>query len=50
MSNENIKYSNEPLGKIKMVDDFLPTSKDLVLKQDAKKVTFAKHDKNDKTA
>jgi predicted DNA binding CopG/RHH family protein len=34
------KYTNEPIGKIKIVKDFLPSPKDLVLKEDTVKVTL----------
>ncbi|EKE00985.1 MAG: hypothetical protein ACD_21C00250G0058 [uncultured bacterium] len=34
------KYTNEPIGKIKIVRDFLPSPKDLVLKEDTVKVTL----------
>jgi predicted DNA binding CopG/RHH family protein len=34
------KYTNEPIGKIKVVKDFLPKPKDLVLKEDTVKVTL----------
>lgn len=33
MKKLKVKYTNEPLGKIKIVDDFLPQPKDLVLKK-----------------
>jgi hypothetical protein len=34
------KYTNEPIGKIKIVGDFLPNPKTLVLKEDTVKVTL----------
>lgn len=39
--NERIKYTNEPLGKLKVVPDFLPTPEDLVLRDDGVKVTIS---------
>lgn len=38
---KKIKYTEEPIGKIKIVDDFLPKPKDLVLKEKTKKVTIS---------
>ena len=35
-----IKYSDEKLGKLEIVDDFLPTPDDLVLKENTIKVTL----------
>jgi len=35
-----IKYSNEPLGKLKIVDDFLPPPEDLAFKEENVKVTI----------
>jgi predicted DNA binding CopG/RHH family protein len=37
----NIKYSNEPLGDLKVVPDFLPRSEDLIIKDEGVKVTIA---------
>lgn len=36
-----VKYTDEPIGKIKIVDDFLPSPKELVLKQETTKVTIS---------
>jgi predicted DNA binding CopG/RHH family protein len=36
-----IKYSDEPLGKLKIVEDFLPPPDQLVLKEDKVKVTIS---------
>jgi hypothetical protein len=36
-----IKYTNEPLGKIEVVPDFLPCPEDLVFRDDGVKVTLA---------
>ena len=35
-----IKYTNEPIGKIKIVDDFLPPPEQLAFKEDNVKVTI----------
>ncbi len=35
-----IKYTEEPLGKLRIVDDFLPPPKDLVFKEENVKVTI----------
>jgi predicted DNA binding CopG/RHH family protein len=34
------KYTNEPIGKIKIIKDFLPSPEELVLKEDTAKVTL----------
>lgn len=36
-----IKYSDEPMGKVKVVKDFLPPPEQLVLKEENVKVTIA---------
>ncbi len=36
-----IKYTDEPMGKLKVVNDFLPPPEKLVLKEDNVKVTIA---------
>jgi len=36
-----IKYTNEPLGKLEVVSDFLPPPEDLVFRDDGVKVTLA---------
>ncbi len=41
MKKRRIKYSDEPIGKIKIVDDFLPEPKDLVLKEETTKITIS---------
>jgi len=38
---KKIKYTNEPLGKVKKVTDFLPSPKDLVLKDETVKITIS---------
>ena len=37
---KKIKYSDEKISKVKIVKDFLPEPKDLVLKNDTVKVTL----------
>ncbi len=39
--SERIKYTNEPLGKLKIVPDFLPAPADLVFRDEGVKVTIA---------
>ena len=41
MKKNKVKYSKGPIGKIKIVDDFLPKPKDLVLKEETKKITIS---------
>ena len=38
---KKIKYTNEPMGKVRVVSDFLPSPKDLVLKDETVKVTIS---------
>ncbi len=41
MKKRKVKYTSEPIGKIKIIDDFLPRPKDLVLKEETtKRATF----------
>jgi hypothetical protein len=35
------KYKNEPMGKVKVVSDFLPSPEELVLKDETVKVTIS---------
>ena len=37
---KKIKYSNEELGKVEVIKDFLPKPEDLVFKEDTVKVTL----------
>ncbi len=41
MSKKTAKYTDEPLGKIKIVKDFLPAPEDLVFKDDPIKITLS---------
>jgi len=38
---EKIKYKNEPMGKLRVVSDFLPSPEELVLKDETVKVTIS---------
>ncbi len=38
---EKIKYTEEPIGKVKRVSDFLPSPEELALKDETVKVTIA---------
>lgn len=37
---EKIKYTDEPMGKVKVISDFLPSPEELVLKNETVKVTI----------
>jgi hypothetical protein len=39
--SENVKYTDERLGKLKIVPDFLPRPEDLVFREEGVKVTIA---------
>ena len=39
--SKKIKYTDEPLGKTKVISDFLPAPEKLVLKEETVKVTIA---------
>lgn len=36
-----IKYTDEPIGKVKVISDFLPKPEELALKEETVKVTIA---------
>ena len=38
---EKIKYTDEPIGKVRVVSDFLPSPEQLALKDETVKVTIA---------
>ena len=38
---EKIKYKDEPMGKVKVISDFLPSPEELTLKDETVKVTIA---------
>jgi hypothetical protein len=39
--NAKTKYTDEPIGPVKVIPDFLPSPEELVLKEDTVKVTIA---------
>lgn len=39
--NKKTKYTDEPLGRVKRVKDFLPPPEDLVLREEQVKVTIS---------
>ena len=41
MSNRTVKYTAGEIGRIRMVEDFLPPPADLVLREDNVKVTLS---------
>ena len=38
---KKIKYTNEPMGKVRVVADFLPSPEELALKDETVKVTIS---------
>lgn len=40
MKKNKVKYTDEPIGEVQIVDDFLPNPKDLVLKEETVKITI----------
>ncbi len=38
---EKIKYTDEPIGKVRVLKDFLPSPEELVLKDETVKVTIS---------
>ena len=40
-SERKIKYTNEPIGKVKLVEDFLPSPEEPVLQDETIKVTIS---------
>lgn len=41
MKKRNVKYTDEPMGEIKVIPDFLPGPESIVLKEDTVKVTLS---------
>lgn len=41
MNKKEIRYTDEPLGKVELISDFLPPPDQLVLKEETVKVTLA---------
>lgn len=39
--SEKTRYTNEPIGKVEVVDDFLPPPAELAFKEEGVKVTLA---------
>jgi hypothetical protein len=39
--SENVRYTNERLGRVKIIPDFLPRPEDLVFRDEGVKVTIA---------
>ena len=39
--NKTINYINEPIGDIKIIEDFLPPPKDLIFKEENIKITIS---------
>ena len=37
---EKIKYTDEPIGKVRIIPDFLPSPEELILKDETVKVTI----------
>jgi predicted DNA binding CopG/RHH family protein len=38
---KKIKYTDEPMGKVKVIKDFLPSPEELALKEETVKVTIS---------
>ncbi len=38
---EKTKYTDEPIGKVKVIDDFLPSPEELALKEETVKITIS---------
>jgi predicted DNA binding CopG/RHH family protein len=41
LMKKTIKYTDEPIGDLKIVADFLPSPKDLIFKDDTVKITIS---------
>jgi predicted DNA binding CopG/RHH family protein len=41
MKKRKVKYTDEPIGKVKILHDFLPSPKELVLKEETVKITLS---------
>ncbi len=41
MKKRTVKYTDERIGEIELIDDFLPEPKDLVLKEETVKITLS---------
>jgi predicted DNA binding CopG/RHH family protein len=38
---EKIKYTDEPMGKVKVIKDFLPSPEELALREETVKITIS---------
>lgn len=41
MNKRNVKYTDEPIGKIKIIPDFLPRPHELIYKEKTVKITLS---------
>lgn len=41
LMKKTVKYTDEPIGDLKIVADFLPSPKDLIFKDDTVKITIS---------
>lgn len=41
MKKQKVKYTDEPIGKFKVISDFLPKPKELALKEETVKITIS---------
>lgn len=41
MSKKPVKYTDEPIGKVRVIPNFLPSPDDLVLKDETVKITLS---------
>ena len=41
MKKKTVKYTDEPIGKVKIIDDFLPAPDKLVMRDETVKVTLS---------
>jgi predicted DNA binding CopG/RHH family protein len=41
MKKQKVKYTDEPIGKIKIISDFLPNPEELALKEETVKITIS---------
>ncbi len=38
---KKIKYTDEPMGKLRVIDDFLPSTEELAMKEEVVKITIS---------
>lgn len=41
MTKRKVKYTDEPIGEVRIIPDFLPSPKELALKEETVKVTIS---------